>query len=352
MKNQYKTYAPIFLAFIFASTSVAQGPPIWDQIPDDTGSVLANQELPGFPEFNTYLVNDFQVDSELQMTGISVYFTNTNESWMGNVTQARFSFTSDPSGDNYNPFTEGEIVPVTITEVETGVIRIFAEKQLSIPAGTHWIGLSPVADLSAGQEFHLSGGFQGDVTRIRNPGGGFGLGTEWMDATVFNPTFQDFAFTIHGAKLTEQYYPESLIVFRGNQQSGDLTSLQGDDDNRAVFTPGYTINSAESPITLIMQTTVADLGEDAALFVDSQSTTPNLTITVEQWNWATQSYELVGQLAESFELDQLHVFNGLTPHLNDSSEVRARIGWKPKGVTKGYPWEVKIDQVYWACCGQ
>ena len=53
--------------------------------------------------------------------------------------------------------------------------------------GTYWIGLTPMLDFGGnGQEFHLEAALMGATTQARNPGGGFGHGSDWFEA---GPTF-------------------------------------------------------------------------------------------------------------------------------------------------------------------
>ena len=73
---------------------------------------------------------------------------------------------------------------------------------LNLSAGTYWFGLTAVASSSLQQEFHYSAGSQvGQETQFRNPEGGFGLGTDWGNASVLGPDFLDASLTICGEDL-------------------------------------------------------------------------------------------------------------------------------------------------------
>jgi len=67
-------------------------------------------------------------------------------------------------------------------------------------AGNYWIGLTPKIDFGAfGREFHQGSDEWLKNTAARNPGGGFGVGTEWFQAgPVFGGIDWGMAITVTG----------------------------------------------------------------------------------------------------------------------------------------------------------
>ncbi len=55
--------------------------------------------------------------------------------------------------------------------------------EIELAAGHYWIGLTPQLDFGQfGQEFHHGSDEWFKTSAGRNPGGGFGVGTDWFDA--------------------------------------------------------------------------------------------------------------------------------------------------------------------------
>ncbi len=181
---------------------------LWDQSDyDPNGTNVIDQEFGDFPTYSTYQVHDFTVPSPgWNITAVSTYFTTSFGNWSPAITQARINLypktgefpyaAEDPSA--------GFVVPVTLTNLgsawkltaDTSGLEAFQ----NLAPGECWIGLTPIADFGAfGQEFHwLSASPVGTPSAIRNPGGGFGLGTQWGDYSLFGLTPGDGAFLLEG----------------------------------------------------------------------------------------------------------------------------------------------------------
>ena len=109
-----------------------------------------------------------------------------------------------------------------------------------------------------------------------------------------------------------------------------------------VFNPGFTLNNTEAPVWLVLEGT----GSSRAIInIESSAGTPGLAITVEEWNWTTNNYEVVGIENESVEDDSLKIFP-IMGHIEDQVG-RIRIGWRPTGMTVNFPWEARLNFVMW-----
>ena len=324
---------------------------LWDQQPDRTlQSVVDSEFAEPFSMFTTYLVNDASFSTGVEISTITVYFTNNSGEWPSTISEARLSIFTDDFTP-FDPRIDGELVSVDVREVETGVLAISADKlDITLGAGRHWIGLTPVLDLSFGaQEFRLGSGNTVGETFARNPRGGFGLGTDWLPASVFAPGFGDAAMTISndyvGGSLS---FPNSATVTRGFEVSGEFEDVCFRNGGRWIFNPGFVLNSTEAPVWIEFDGLAPVLNKsiDYGVFVVSQASTPGLTLTVEEFNFATNAYELIGELDEAFNVDAEH-FVPASGHRTDFATVRCRLGWRQTGFTLQFPWEVRIDALAW-----
>ena len=123
-----------------------------------------------------------------------------------------------------------------------------------------------------------------------------------------------------------------------------------DDESFLKFNPGFTLNSAEAPVWLIFDGQVANAPSSLSLTVVSQAGTPGLTRTIEAFNFATQTYDVLDENSELFDADNratLDLSSAIGSYVSTNGEVRARIGWRQTGFTLNFPWEVRLDQLVW-----
>lgn len=346
------TLVVMVLAFC---TSICTGQTVLlDQQPNTSVEQVIDQEMPDFGEFSTFLLSDITLTRTTDIGGVTVYFTNSVAGlWDTAVTEARLSTFSDPIG-NADPRFESEIVPVEV-EVMGDLLAISMHDPLAkrlLPPGTHWIGLTPLAGADIPQEFRFAAvNPSGNNSIIRNPGGGFNIGTGWQDVGNISPTFFDAAITVYeGGVLTPPFYIDSLNVFRGIVVDGEFTDLFCDDDETMLFRPGFTINSSEAPVWLEFEGTNLAPNDYRDFVLNSSAGTPGITLTVEEWNWDTNSYEMIGEESENFGSFTVKEFL-VTPYLNNQSKMRVRVGWRATGLTINFPWEIEIDSAFWFYAG-
>ena len=187
-----------------------------DRPPDDSRLAVRDQEYPDFPDFSTYLVADIIFDTDVEIKSITTYFTDTNGTWPQNeIGLARLNiFQGQLVGDD-DP-TLGMIVEANYIANPTGTDLVADLTTLIGPLvlqgqTQYWIGLTPILAFSEfGNENHFSSDV-GPPSMGRNPGGGFGLGTEWTDAgSLFGQPPLSTAITIRGGVVPE---PSSTGLF-------------------------------------------------------------------------------------------------------------------------------------------
>lgn len=142
----------------------------------------------------------------------------------------------------------------------------------------------------------------------------------------------------------------ALNVFRGVLLAGGLPETTASDDQRVRLNPGFTISPFEAPVWLIFD---ANLSTDTPGALDisyeASAGTPGLTGTLEAFNWAANAYDIVDESNPIFNNDTV-VSAPLTPSVYvepATAAVRTRIGWRQTGFTITFPWEVRVDQVFW-----
>ena len=196
------------------STSVPStaGAPLWDQPPTDPQTFFAiDQEFPDNFDATTFLVHDVAFTSRVHLSSISAWFTNNNGGWPGNITSARLSIFSAPL-DAADAPADGVVVPASLVADGT-LLRLDASVDIELPSGSYWIGLTPIGELSVvGQEFHvIAQTVVGAESSFRNPGGGFGNGSDWTDDFGL-PNYTDGSLRIEGTVLPDCGFGSSMRI--------------------------------------------------------------------------------------------------------------------------------------------
>ena len=183
----------------------------------------------------------------------------------------------------------------------------------------------------------------------RNPGGGFGVGEGWFSADELSQTFSDASITITIDGVVEgTIIPDTGQALRGIRVSGQFEDAISSDDQRWVFNPGFTLNSTEAPVWLVFNgrgpsgvgASVTEVG------IEANAGTPGLTLTIEEFNFSTGAYEVIGEENASFAFD-VQTIAPASGHESISGEIRCRVGWRQTGFTINFPWEARIDSAFW-----
>lgn len=145
---------------------------------------------------------------------------------------------------------------------------------------------------------------------------------------------------------TQSFVPPSgFTVLRGVDSGALLSDFVESDDVYAEFEPGFVLNNSEAPVWLVFDAVASNATK---FLVESNANTPGLNFTAEAWNWSAGSYDVIGEMPESFNADALNEFDiDSQNHIDSGGQVRSRIGWRKVGFTVLFPWQVQIDQLGW-----
>ena len=319
---------------------------LWEQAPDTNATTIIDQEILIAPVFSTYAVSDVVFNEDVIVDSVTVFFTNdSTQPFFPTTARLNIFPATDGAPLFQNNPSGGDLVAVDVGSGLSGTLITANGLNRFLPKGSYWIGLSPVEDI---QEFHFQSTSNiGLSSWARNPSGAFGFGMDWIPiATLMAPGAFDLAIRVTGSPAGSFEPPAVFELSRGNSISGGLAEMQESDDIRASYTPGFTLNSDEAPVWLIFGATVG--GGEIDFLVESQSNTPNLTYTVEAFNWNTNEFDVVGQASESFNADSVENHPIVAAdHIDSGGEVRSRVGWRQTGFTLLFPWQISVDQVGW-----
>ena len=184
MKKKQLTVVMAPALAVALGSAASAGEILWDQPPIPDKPAFKDQNYGDFPDFAIFLVADVVFDTGVKISSITTYFTNGNGAWPQNASgfATLNIFLAPLSNADHHPQL-GQSVAVDFVTTANGIEVTASGLNINLDAGTYWVGLTPELDfLVWGQEFHQRAASMGAATQARNPGGGFGLGTDWFDA--------------------------------------------------------------------------------------------------------------------------------------------------------------------------
>ena len=209
------------------------------------------------------------------------------------------------------------------------LISLAGNSATAQPFEINWYTIDTGGGNSAGGQFDVSGTI-GQPDAAYSTGGQYEIASGYWSSTV-----PSIMFTA----------PTSFVIERGLQVDPvDLSDFQNSDDDHANMNPGFTLNNNEAPVWIRFLANAPDAVE---FIVESKAGTPGLTYTVEAWNYANNSYDLLGNQSETFNTDTVVAFAMSADNSDNNGDVWARVGWRKTGLTINFPWQVSIDQVGW-----
>lgn len=198
-------------------TPEARAAVLWDQSATTTDDVV-DQVFPDFGDFSTWVVGDVSFATSVTITDIYTFGTFFFGASPGATVDASLTLfpktgPSPTAGDapgNLGTFSANY-------DDTTGELHL-SGILLPLAAGDYWVGLTPVASFGTnGQRFHQESTTTiGDLSAARNPGGGFGSGTDWAPTSAFGAAVDDMSLRIDGIVGTAVVpEPSSLLIFAG-----------------------------------------------------------------------------------------------------------------------------------------
>ncbi len=185
---------------------------VWHSPPNVNLSAFIDQDFGDFPDFSIYLLGHVRLDRDTFVHDITTYYTNGANLWPIGEIEAVLNIIPQGGGlppNDYDPTGDqdggnGLKVLADMALGATGFeLTASLNGDLTLPAGNYWFGLTPKIDFGVfGREFHLGTDIYDKNTAARNPGGGFGVGTEWFEAgPVFGGIDWGMAITITGKNV-------------------------------------------------------------------------------------------------------------------------------------------------------
>jgi choice-of-anchor B domain-containing protein len=148
--------------------------------------------------------------------------------------------------------------------------------------------------------------------------------------------------------MTRKIPPVTYVRNRGVEVSGNLASLQADDDNRLNLRPGAVFSTSQAPIEFEV-TAKADSTTPVKIDVLSvaRSTAPSIQERLELYNYASGIFEVVGsRMLTTSDVPFTAVASGnLNRFVAADRTVRARLSYRATGPVFAYPYTVGVDQV-------
>lgn len=151
--------------------------------------------------------------------------------------------------------------------------------------------------------------------------------------------------------VQEALAPVSFSLTRGIVLSGGLPELLASDDMRLMLRPGIVFSTSEDPIQLVLETTSPFLSPSELRFtVESHANQANIQQKISLYNFSTAAYELLDtrQLPTTDTTVIVTASGDLSRFINTADrKMRARVNNRASGPVFSYPWQVRLDYVFW-----
>jgi choice-of-anchor B domain-containing protein len=148
--------------------------------------------------------------------------------------------------------------------------------------------------------------------------------------------------------MTRQIPPTGYSRIRGIEVSGNLASLQADDDNRLTLRPGITFTTGQAPIEIEV-TAKADSLTPLKLDILSVARASAGTIQerFELFNYSTNAFEFIDSrmLTTSDAPFTAIPMANLNRFVGPDKTVKLRLSYRATGPVFAYPWNAAIDRV-------
>ena len=151
---------------------------------------------------------------------------------------------------------------------------------------------------------------------------------------------------------SEDIYPFTFEIVRGNHMIGSLSDLYNSDDSYLVIEPGITLSNEEPPVWLRVFGTSATSNPSELSFTLESCITKSgeISQTIQLYNYNTEKYETVDsrQASANDEVVKVVITDNISRFIDSSTlELKAQIRYIQTGPVSGFPWWIKFDQIIW-----
>ena len=136
-----------------------------------------------------------------------------------------------------------------------------------------------------------------------------------------------------------------IIPFAGMYESGTIDDLDESDDIGVT----YRAVTSTPQVQLGFRGSVTTTSPDVLVFnMENRVTSPNVTQTIEIFNFITNSYEVFDTRSGATADSQVSIeINNASNYVGALGNVDTRVTWTANGPVTQFPWAVVIDQLGW-----
>jgi hypothetical protein len=167
-------------------------------------------------------------------------------------------------------------------------------------------------------------------------------GTAWMGSTRQGVVWK--SNNIRTSAISAINVSPGVVV------SGDLQSVQNSENNRLVLQPGITFLTSQPPIVVYAEgTAVIQDPFRIGLSVESQSSAVNTIQSVEFFDFESQTYvpRNTDRLLMTDDLYRSDQVRNVSRFVEEGTgKMRARVSFRARGPLFLYPWQVRIDRIW------
>jgi hypothetical protein len=171
------------------------------------------------------------------------------------------------------------------------------------------------------------------------------------EADLFEvPGAANFLFKVEVSTTATQFLqPASFQWTRGQHLTGGLSSLWFDNGVYMTARAGATFPQSSPLAQLEVLTFSPEMNPGGLRFdVDSKVNTSGLTMTLELYNWFTESWtQIYSGAATTTDSRVTGVVQFPFLYVNEDAEILGRVAWRRTGPIVVFPWTVSVDQTQW-----
>ena len=149
----------------------------------------------------------------------------------------------------------------------------------------------------------------------------------------------------------EAIFPSAASVENGNNISGDVTEVEESDDSYLSVLSDIPVNVDDGEVVVLFTANTANTNFNSLSFiVESSVNTPNVTQTVELFDFETQSFEMIDTRAVTMvdSSSEIEVTGDVSRFVTPGSGLlQARVSFIANGATLFFPWQANVDQIVW-----